>query len=288
MNGGFNAAVQHALGAAVGHPQNVVHFENDVFAPATQNVFERDGDLASLDDASRTNGSGATDFANAIDSRDLSLERGRSTWDRTHVFTVVGSYELPFGRGKRFGSEWGGVSNGVLGGWQLSGTQTAYSGSPFTVTTANVDLNLGESPRPNRISNGTQENDLSLGAKRGVDYAFFDTRAFQEVPACGENADGVPTCPSDAFAHGTAGRNILDGPGLFSTNIALSKNFQLREGMRLQVRIEAFNVFNRTNFIMSDEFRQFNGVGGGFFTRVGNIGRGGGPRIFQYALKLRF
>ncbi len=58
--------------------------------------------------------------------------------------------------------------------------------------------------------------------------------------------------------------------------------------MRLQVRLETFNILNRTNFIMSDDFRQFNGVGGGFFTRVGNIGRGGGPRIFQYAIKLRF
>jgi len=242
----------------------------------------------SIDDASRTNGSGATDFANAIDSRDLRLERGRSTWDRRHVFTLVGSYELPFGKGEKWGSSWGSVPNGILGGWQISGTQTAYSGSPFTVTTANVDLNLGESPRPNRISNGLQQNDLSLGAKRGVDYPFYNTNAFVEVPACGEDDDGNPSCPAGAFAHGSAGRNILDGPGLFSTNIALSKNFTVREGVRLQVRVEAFNAFNRTNFIMSDEFRQFNGVGGGFFTRVGNIGRAGGPRIFQYALKLRF
>ena len=243
----------------------------------------------SIDDASRTNGNGNTDFANAIDSRDLSLERGRSIWDRRHVFTVVGSYELPFGKARRWGSNWAGATNIILGGWQISGTQTAYSGSPFTVTTANVDRNEGESPRPNRLTNGGREDDLSLGAKRGVDYAFYDTRAFEVVPSCTEDGDGNPlSCPANAFAHGTSGRNILDGPGLISTNIALSKNYQVREGMRLQVRLEAFNVFNRTNFIMSDEFRQFNGVGGGFFTRVGNIGRGGGPRIFQYAIKLRF
>ena len=95
-------------------------------------------------------------------------------------------------------------------------------------------------------------------------------------------------CPPGAFALGTAGRNIIDGPGLFSINMALSKNFQLREGMRLQVRLESFNMLNRTNFRETNLFRQFNGLGGGFFTQVGNIGRGGGPRIFQYALKLRF
>ena len=109
------------------------------------------------------------------------------------------------------------------------------------------------------------------------------------MPVCTEaDGDDPAVCPPGAFAHGTSGRNILDGPSLISTNIALSKNFTLREGMRLQLRIESFNTFNRANFIMSDEFRQFNGIGGGFFTRVGNIGRGGGPRIFQYAAKLRF
>ncbi len=245
----------------------------------------------SIDDASRTNGSGATDFANALDRRNLKLERGRSTWDRRHVFTLAGNFNLPFGRGRRWGAQWGSVAQAILGGWQLSGTQTSYSGSPFTVTAANVDQNLGESQRPNRIGHGSQPDDPNLGLTRGTDYPFFDTGAFADVPSC-VDADpeaGTPvSCPEGAFALGSAGRNILDGPGLFAMNTAVSKNFQIREGMRLQLRIESFNFINRTNFIMTNEFRQFNGVSGGFFTRTGNIGRGGGPRIFQYALKLRF
>ncbi len=240
----------------------------------------------SIDDASRTNGSGATDFANALDSNNLRLERGRSAWDRKHVFTYVGSWELPFGQGRRHGSNWRGVTNGVLGGWQLSGTGTAYSGGPITVTTANVSLNLGESQRPNRFRNGTIDKHSQPGVA-GSDFAFFDTTAFAEVPACDDSGD-TPVCPAGAFAFGSSGRNIIDGPGLFSLNAALSKNFQLKEGVRLQVRLESFNFFNRTNFQPTSAFRQFNGLGGGFFSQVGNIGRGGGPRIFQYALKLRF
>ena len=109
------------------------------------------------------------------------------------------------------------------------------------------------------------------------------------MPACiPAEGDTAAYCPPGAFAHGNSGRNILDGPGLLTANLALSKNFQVREGMRLQLRIESFNFLNRTNFLMTSPFRQFNGVGGGYFTRVGNIGRGGGPRIFQYAVKLRF
>lgn len=243
----------------------------------------------SIDDASRTNGSGATDFNNALDSRNLRLERGRSAWDLRHAFTVVGSYNLPFGRRRRWGSNWSGAKNAILGGWQLSGTNTMYSGGPFTVTTANTNLNLGDSQRPHRLTNGQQFDDPSLGAKRGSDYAFYDTSAFQRVPACTPaDGDDPAFCPSGAFVHGDSGRNILDGPSLMVQSLALSKNYQLTEGMRLQFRLESFNMLNHTNFLMTNEFRQFNGVGGGFFTRVGNIGRGGGPRIFQYALKLRF
>ena len=246
----------------------------------------------SIDDASRTKGSGGvtgTDFQNALDSRNLKLERGRSTWDLRHVFTAVASYQLPFGHQGRWGREWSNVTNAVLGGWQLSGTQTSYSGSPFTVITANVDETLGDSLRPNRLTNGYQPDDPSLGTIRGSDYAFYSTRAFERIPICSPaDGDTPASCPSGAFAHGNSGRNILDGPALLSANIALSKNFQIREGMRLQLRIESFNFPNHTNFLMTDFFRQFNGVGGGYFTRVGNIGRGGGPRIFQYALKLRF
>ena len=132
-------------------------------------------------------------------------------------------------------------------------------------------------------------DDPSLGAKRGSDYAFYNTAAFQRVPACSPADGDIPaSCPPGAFAHGNSGRNILDGPSLIVGSLAISKNYQLREGMRLQLRIESFNVYNKTNFLMLNEFRQFNGVGGGYFTRVGGIGRGGGPRIFQYALKLRF
>ena len=245
----------------------------------------------SIDDASRLQGPGATDFHNALDRRNLSLERGRSTWDRRHVFTLVGNCNLPFGRGRRWGRQWGSATQAVLGGWQLSGTRTSCSGSPFTVMAANPDVNLGESQRPHRVAHGSQADDPSLGAIRGIDYPFFDTGAFEDVPSCvdADQEAGTPVfCPDGAFALGSAGRNILDGPGLFTANVALSRNFQVREGMRLQLRIESFNFLNRTNFVMTSQFRRFNGVGGGYCTRTGNIGRGGGPRIFQYAVKLRF
>ncbi len=245
-----------------------------------------------IDDASQANGQSEGGFPQALDSRNLRLDRARSDWDRRHVFTTVGNYNLPFGKRRRWGKSWTGVTNALLGGWQLSGTGSIYSGSPLTVTTANPALNLGESQRPNRLADGWVARDSQAG-KKGVDFPWYDLNAFSAVPQCLELETDVFDCSAQEggfspFAFGNSGRNILDGPGLASFNAALSKNFVPREGHRLQLRIETFNIFNRTNFIIQREMKPFNAPTGGLLSAVGNIGRGGGPRVWQYAIKYRF
>ena len=246
-----------------------------------------------IDDASQVNGASNGGFPGALDSRNLRLDRGRSDWDRRHVFTMIGSANLPFGRGRTWGSAWNRAVDGLLGGWQISGTTAVYSGAPFTVRPVTPNLNLGGSSRPNRVSNGRVPENPSLG-KKGVDYTWYDLSAFEAVPCYVEPGVAPPAgCPASKhgftpFALGNAGRNILDGPGLISTDVALAKNFRVREGHNLQLRVESFNVFNRTNFIITDSMTQFDSLTGGLLSQVGAVGRGGGPRIFQYALKYRF
>ncbi len=179
----------------------------------------------------------------------------------------------------------------MLGGWRLSGTAAAYSGSALTVTTANPVLNLGESQRPNRIADGKVAANSAPG-KKGFDFPWYDLIAFRAAPSCVELETDVFDCSAqDGFtpcAFGNSGRNILDGPGLVSINTALSKNFQLAKGHRLQLGIEASNIANRTNFIIQREMQPFNSPSGGLLSAVGNVGRGGGPRVWQYSLKYRF
>jgi hypothetical protein len=247
----------------------------------------------SMDDASQVNGSSNGGFPGALDSRNLALDRARSDWDRRHVFTMVGSVEFPFGRGRRWGAAWSRPVDGILGGWQLSGTAAAYSGAPFTVLPVTPNLNFGGSARPNRLANGYVPEDPSRG-KKGVDYTWYDLSAFEGVP-CYIEADTAPPagCTESKFgfqpfAFGNSGRNILDGPGLFSADLALAKNFSIREGHNLQLRVESFNVLNRANFVITTPMTQFDSLTGGLLSQVGAVGRGGGPRIFQYALKYRF
>ena len=247
----------------------------------------------SIDDASQANGQSNGGFAGALDSRNLRLERARSDFDRRHVVTAIASYNLPFGKGKRFGGNWNRAVDAVLGGWQLSGTSTMYSGSPLTIESTGVDANLGESARPNRLAEGSVAADSRTGRK-GVDFPWYDLAAFEEVPCYVAPGADIPTGCSvsqngfQAFGVGNSGRNILDGPGLFSTDIALAKNFTIREGHNLQLRVESFNVSNRVNFIITEPMTLFNSLTGGLVNQVGDVGRGGGPRIFQYALKYRF
>jgi len=247
----------------------------------------------SIDDASQVNGQSNGGFAGALDSRNLRLDRARSDWDRRHVVTMVGSTNLPFGRNRRWGAGWRGFTDAVLGGWQLSGTSTAYTGGPFTIETVTPNLNLGGSSRPNRIRNGATPENPSLGRK-GIDYPWYDRTAFESVPCVLDPATAPPAGCAESkfgfqpFAFGNSGRNILDGPGLFSIDLALAKNFRLREGHNLQLRVESFNLPNRVNFVITTPLTQFDSLTGASLNQVGGVGRGGGPRIFQYSLKYRF
>jgi hypothetical protein len=239
----------------------------------------------SIDDASQLSGNSTGGFSGAQNSRDLKSERGRSDFDRRHVIAVVYSSQLPFGRGRRFLRNARGWKNGMVGGWQLSGSGTYYSGQAFTVTSANVDTALGESSRPNRIGTGYQE-ELAGRGKKGVDYPWFKLSDFEPVPRCASrNSCEVSPNGFLPFTFGNSGRNVLDGPKSHFINLALMKNFRLAEKKTFQFRYELFNVLNHANFRLPD--RQFNALGGGLITDVTDRGRGG-PRVMQVALKIEY
>jgi len=151
----------------------------------------------------------------AQDPYNLSLERGRSDFDIGHVFNMAFSWEAP----RNY--------NILLRGWQLAGTGVARTGMPFTVTDSNVNTTLGQATRPNRICKGTVPN-----------------------PSVSEwyNVGCFPQVPLNAYVFGSSGRNILDGPGSLALNLALSRNFEIHERGKLQVRWEVFNFLNRANF----------------------------------------
>ena len=199
------------------------------------------------------------------DSLNTAAERGRSNFDVRHRLSVSYGYDLPFGKGRTFVAD-GGVLSAILSGWQTFGIVTLQSGRPFTVAllpeidnsnTGRSTLGFGANDRPNVVGSAKLSHRTS--------DQWFNTSAF-----------AFPTFGS----FGNAGRNILDGPGFQNVNVSLMKTTSLKEGVDLQFRAEAFNVFNHPNFDLPDNF-----LGSPTFGRILSAQS---PRHIQFGLKLLF
>jgi hypothetical protein len=201
----------------------------------------------SIDEASQLAGYANNGYGGAQDSRNLGLERGRSDFDRRHAFTVSFTYETQF-------------RNHWLKGWEIATTGRAYSGVGMTPYTNNASLDQGEASRPDRTAFGTLANPTI--------YRWFDISAF-------------PVVPRGAYRMGNSGRNIIDGPGFFEQNLGLMRKFYFGESRYLQLRWEAFNAPNHTNFRLPE--LGVDRPNAGTITSIQ-----GSPRSMQFALRLVF
>jgi hypothetical protein len=161
---------------------------------------------------------------------DPNLNHGLTGWDRTHTFNLILVYELPFGKDKKWGSNWTPQTEAILGGWQFNGVQTFQSGIPFDVSYAGASAERDVGPNRPNLS-----GDVTINGGRD-EY-------FENTPIGGSNS------PFTRPAVGTFGnmeRNSLRGPGYRRTDASLFKRVNM--GTRaLEFRIEAVNLFNNVN-----------------------------------------
>lgn len=159
---------------------------------------------------------------NSIDAA-LAQEKGDALFDVRHRFVLSFGYELPSMASQSA------LVQGVLGGWQLNGIYQAQTGFPFTVVDSVLTIQYLTN-RPNVTCDPNQ------GPKTTVQW--FDTSCFQRRPV----AQTGPDNPSNQ------GRNIVNGPGFQRTDLSLFKNFDFAGHHRIQVRVEAFNLWNQARF----------------------------------------
>src|SRR5713226_6586199 len=184
-----------------------------------------------------------------------------------HNFTASVLYDLPFGKGKQFGSSWSGPVNAVFGNWQVNVIEKLTSGFPIFVIASNNSSGV------NLTNNGNNfvRPDQTCGAKADNQTLnkWFNTQCFAD-PAAGELGD-APRAPAY-------------GPRFVNTDFSIIKRFPLafREGTDLDFRAEFFNLFNHAQFGLPgsdvDSATNF-----GVITSTVN-----NPRLIQFALKLRF
>jgi len=189
-------------------------------------------------------------------------ERANSNLDVRHRFVLSALYQLPFGRGRTFGHDWGTATNALLGGWQLSPILTFSSGYPFDVT---CQYCYSPSTRPNLVGPLHQINSP---------LQWFDTSSFVKVAT---DSSGVP------IAAGDSPRNPFTGPGTKVMDLSLSKTFAATERFRVSFSGDFFNLFNTTQFSQPDG----NLNDGGKFGTVTSIGLDS-QREIQLSLRVTF
>ncbi len=225
-------------------------------------------------------------FASAIDEagawganttpqigNDFAAEQGPQAQTPRHQnFTFSNIYELPVGRGRRFGANWNRVADGFLGGWHIANILTLHSGLPLNVTLTSSGVNPAnnQSYKFLNLNGGTLRPNLVGNPQTGISPEvnrndFLNSAAFQV------QALNTP---------GDSSRDVAIGPGFADLDLSLAKRILVTERQAVELRFEAFNSLNHTNF----------GNPGTSFgsSSFGVISSAGTPRIVQMAIRFRF
>jgi len=187
------------------------------------------------------------------------LDYSRSSWDINHVFNFAFVYELPFGRGRKFGGNWSRAADLLVGGWALEGITRLETGPPLLISSGVDRANTGRSTqRPDLVG------DPNAGPRTPEEW--FNTKAFA-LPAL--------------YTFGTAGQYITNADSIIGIDVAVQKDFRIKEQHNVEFRTEFFNMPNVVNF--GDPIGAMNRND---FGRIS--GQRTNPRQIQFGLRYRF
>jgi hypothetical protein len=202
-------------------------------------------------------------------ARDWSAAYSNAAWDIRHNFVLDAIYELPFGKGKMFGSNWNPVLGAVLGNWQVNGILTLHTGHYFTLNTLNgtgyLGYAYGASYIHPSVMPGTSSNAAPPGGSTPNEW-FNTSNILTPAP----------------YTQGNIGNNTNEMPGVENLDLGLFKEFVFTERFKLTFRAELFNVTNTPDFA-SIGSTQGTGSFGQLLTTVAGSNRRG-----QLGLRLVF
>jgi hypothetical protein len=247
-----------------------------------------------------SDGTGQNRFEAYIDNNNRNLSIGRSVFHNTHVMNANAIYELPFGAGRRWMNS-GGLSNVLLGGWQIGTIVNLQSGSPITIFSGRGTIN-----RTGRTGCGTLASCNTAFSTLSVDQIKKLTGVFKTAdgtiywidPKVINPATGRAVGP-DTFDNTAAGfpgqvffnpgptevGNLpvmaFDAPRIFNMDLALSKRTRIADRYNLEFKAEAFNLTNSVSFTNGDE--DINSTTFGQITGVAV-----GARVMQFSVRFDF
>jgi hypothetical protein len=243
MASGFTALLSYTISKNIGDVNNsVTGFIDQAFAP----------------------GAGDIGYQN---SYDIHNERSVLPGDLPQRLAASAVWEIPFGRGRRFGSHTHWLANGALGGWQVNGSFATQGGFPLSIGASGHPAYAGS--RASRVARQVAATSGAIRSRLGgVSSAqgFINTEAFRL---------------SRSFEFGDVPRLLSDlrGDGMQNLDLSLFKSFPIGEKLRLQLRGEAFNLTNSVTFAFPNT--TFNTSSFGIIGVQGNA-----PRQVQLALRM--
>jgi len=214
----------------------------------------------------------ATSYASSFATWNKRAVKGRDSFLRQQQIIIYGLYELPFGRNKPVAANVGPVLNQFIGGWQLSPVLNYSSGLPFTLSYSSCSSSVpGSAPCLVNGNPGAFQSHISGNPYTKLTY-------FKGQPL------GTTFTAPGLDQIGNIGRNSVFGPHLFNMDLAVQKNFPIKEVASIQFRTDFFNVFNYINF----------GTPSGNVEQDGTISSGpfkdssANPRALQFSLRVQF
>jgi len=212
-----------------------------------------------------------------LNMRNLIGDKGLSSYNQPFNNTTSIVYDLPFGKGRRWAGDIPTALDYLIGGWRSTLINSITSGLP---------INLTYGPNAQFTVGGTPTHRPNLTGQAIINGGDVDPNNYLNI-----NSVAIPTDRSQPF--GNAGRNLVRGPNFFQADLGLHKSFPIwRESTKLEFRMEAFNLFNRTNFTSPDSNANNirrdasgNAILGGTFGTIRNTFP---ARQIQFALKLYF
>ena len=179
---------------------------------------------------------------------DFNSEWGPAGMDTRHNISVTGVYDLPFGTGKKFGSNWNPVMNSLIGGWKLSGAQVYYSGFPVTISSpphySNAVNAYPYAARPNQLRPYKMVNRSNS--------AFWGTEV-QGTSCAPDFDDGNCIFQEQSnYSFGTVRPGSMRGPSFQNIDMAVFKSFPFWHEHRLDFRADLFNLFNIADYGQPD------------------------------------
>ena len=208
------------------------------------------------------------------DANNPRLCRGNSEFDITHIISADWIYDLPFGRGRYFGSTMPKWLNLVVGGWQVAGLDSWHTGFAF-----------GAVAQAETISDNNDVPPIFNGDRSALKTHIHNVAGAIQLFADQATAMAAFSAPTGLQA---GSRDILRGPHYSNVNMSLNKVFPILDRLELQFYAQAFNLFNHTNFDLPGGPGT---IGTADITNPGQFGvitTTADPRQMQFGLELKF